>query len=110
MDVYNTLGMGFSEIVYKDAIEIEFKRLGIPYTREKEFEVYFKDIPLNRNYYVDFFVFDKINLEVKSLMSLTEAHVLQVKNYCACSKTQLGLLVNFGAPSLEYKRVLFNRC
>ena len=106
MDVHNTLGMGFDEIIYKDAIEIEFKRLNIPYIREKEYNVHYKDIPLNRNFYVDFYVYDKINLEIKSKSMLVESHILQTKNYCACSKTKLGIVVNFGAAKLEYKRVL----
>jgi GxxExxY protein len=106
LEVYNTLGMGFDEAVYKDAIEIEFKKLNIDYIREKEFDVFYKGIPLNRKFYVDFFVYNKINLEVKSKSSLQEAHILQTKNYCACAKTKLGILVNFGATSLEYKRIL----
>ena len=106
MEVHNNLGMGFDEIIYKDAIEIEFKRLNIPYIREKEYNVNYKDIPLNRKFYVDFYVYDKINLEIKSKSQLVESHLLQTKNYCACSKTKLGIVVNFGAAKLEYKRVL----
>ena len=106
LEVYNTLGMGFDEVVYKDAIEIEFKKLNIDYIREKEFDIFYKGIPLNRKFYVDFFVYNKINLEVKSKSSLQEAHILQTKNYCACAQSKLGILVNFGAISLEYKRIL----
>ena len=59
MEVHNNLGMGFDEVIYKDAIEIEFKRLNIPYIREKEYNVNYKDIPLNRKFYVDFYVMIK---------------------------------------------------
>jgi GxxExxY protein len=106
MEVYNTLGTGFLEIVYKDALEIEFKRRGIPYIREKEFSISYKEIDLDRKFNVDFFVFGKINLEVKATYALAESHYLQTKNYCACSKQRLGLLVNFGESSLIHKRVL----
>ena len=65
MDVHKELRNGYLEIIYKDAIEIEFKRLGIPYVREKEFHVFFKGQPLQRTFNVDFFVYNKINLESK---------------------------------------------
>jgi GxxExxY protein len=106
MEVHRELGNGFDEIVYKDALEIEFKERKIPYKREKKFEVFYKNIPLNRFYYVDFYMYDKINLEIKAKSVLVDDHMIQTKNYCACSKTKLGLLVNFGRPSLEHKRIL----
>ena len=106
MEVHRELGNGFDEIVYKDALELEFKERKIPYEREKKFEVFYKNIPLNRFYNVDFFMFGKINLEIKAKSALVEEHMKQTKNYCACSKTKLGLLVNFGRPSLEHKRIL----
>ncbi len=106
MEVYNTLGMGFLEIVYKDALEIEFKKRGIPYVREKQFPIFYKEIDMKRSFNVDFFVFDKINLEIKSTYALVDKHFLQTKNYCACAKQKLGLLVNFGEPSLVHKRIL----
>ena len=106
MDIYNTLGMGFDEVVYKDALEIEFKRHGIPYWREKEYNIIYKGIDLNRKYYVDFIVYNQIILEVKSKSMIVEPHLLQAKNYCACAQLRLGLVVNFGGTSLQYKRVL----
>ena len=106
MEVHRELGNGFDEVVYKDALEHEFKERNIPYEREKKFEVIYKNIPLNRFYFVDFYMYGKINLELKSKSALLEDHITQTKNYCACSKTKLGLLVNFGKSSLEYKRIL----
>jgi GxxExxY protein len=106
MDIYNTLGMGFDEVVYKDALEIEFKRQGIPYLREKEYNIMYKGIDLNRKYYVDFVVFNEIILEVKSKSMIVEPHLLQTKNYCACAQLRLGIVVNFGSTSLQHKRVL----
>ena len=106
MDVHTTLGAGFIESIYKDAIEIEFKRLGIPYVREKSFDVFYKGTKLDKTFNVDFFVYGKINLEVKAKSALHEDHVYQTRNYCACSNTKLGILVNFGESSLKYRRVL----
>jgi GxxExxY protein len=106
MDVHTTLGAGFLESVYKDAIEIEFKRRGIPHVREKSFDVFYKGIKLDKKFNVDFFVYEKINLEIKAKSAIHEDHVFQTRNYCACSKTKLGLLVNFGESSLQYMRVL----
>ncbi len=84
----------------------EFKRLGIPYVREKKFDVIYKGVKLDKTFFVDFYVYDKINLEVKAKMNLHEDHYLQTRNYCACSRSKLGLLVNFGESSLKYKRIL----
>ena len=106
IEVYNTLGMGFHEIVYKDALEIEFKKRSIPYVREKEFAIFYKEFDLKRTFKVDFFLYDKINLEIKSTFGIAENHILQTKNYCACAKQKLGLLVNFGETSLVHKRIL----
>jgi GxxExxY protein len=106
IEVYNTLGTGFLEIVYKDALEIEFKQRGIPYVREKEFSISYKGIVLKRTFNVDFFVFGKINLEVKATYALGESHYSQTKNYCACAQQKLGILVNFGEASLIHKRIL----
>lgn len=66
-EVYNNLGSGFSEIVYNDALEYELKNLDIPFQREKQFKVKYKDITLPHYFYADFVVFDKIILEIKSI-------------------------------------------
>lgn len=106
MEVHKNLGKGFNEIVYKDALEIEFKLKGIPYQREKEFEINYKGFTLPRKYNADFVVYSKIILEVKAIESLTNSHIKQTLNYLAVSKMRLGLLVNFGEDSLNYKRIL----
>ncbi|WP_341900266.1 GxxExxY protein [Fluviicola taffensis] len=104
MEVHQNLGHGFSEIVYKDALEYEFKREKIQFTREQEFKVHYKDIILPHHFYADFVVFDSIILEVKSTAQLTRSHFAQVINYLAVSDLPLGLLVNFNEDSLKYKR------
>jgi GxxExxY protein len=100
------MGKGFSEILYKEALEIECQSNSIPYKREKEFLIKYKDIVLNHKYYADFVVFDKIILEIKAVESLNSSHTKQVLNYLAASKLKLGLLINFGENSLKYKRVI----
>ena len=106
MDVHNELGKGFSEIVYSDALELELKSNGVPYEREKKFDIYYKNQKLKHHYYADFVIDNKIILELKAISSLTQSHIKQTLNYLAASKFKLGLLVNFGEDSLVYKRVI----
>lgn len=106
MEVHKILGKGFNEIVYKDALEIEFRLKGIPYLREKEFSIVYKEFTLNRKYCADFVVFDKIILEAKAIELLTSSHLKQTLNYLAASKLRLALLVNFGEDSLKHKRII----
>ncbi len=109
MDVHSFLGPGFLEIVYKDALEYEFKTRGIPFEREKKFEIPYKDIILPHPYFADFFVFDEIILEAKAQDGITDEFYKRTINYLAASKKQLGLIVNFGELSLKFKRVVFTK-
>ena len=106
LNVYNTLGMGFLEAVYKDAIEHEFRKREIKYEREKSFDIKYKDVILSHKYRADFIVYDKIILEIKSKTMLPIASFRQTLNYLAVSKYKLGIIVNFGESSLKYKRVV----
>ncbi len=105
-DVYNQLGSGFSEIVYKDAIEYEFKLKGIPFEREKQFPVKYKDIILPHKFYADFVVMDKIILEIKSIEMLNDEHLAQCINYLKVSRCKLALLVNFHKDFLDHQRIV----
>lgn len=105
-EVHKNLGKGFSEIVYKDAIAYEFQILKIPFEREKEYSVHYKDIVLNHKFYADFVLFDKIILEVKSCDAFHNNHIAQCLNYLKVSGNNLALLANFNKPSLEYKRIV----
>ena len=105
-EVHNNLGGGFSEIVYKDALEYEFKKLNIPFEREKEYIVHYKDIILNHKFYADFVVYDTIILELKSCEKLDSKHTAQCINYLKVSSTKLAILANFNNKSLEYKRIV----
>ena len=108
MEVHNYLGHGFLEIVYKDALEIEFKENCVMYEREKEFVINYKQHILPRKFYADFYVMDNILVEVKSSKELlSKDNVAQTLNYLKVSGCQLGLMVNFGKSSLEYKRLIF---
>lgn len=107
MEVHRILGKGLLEIVYKDAIEYEFKQKNILYEREKQFKIEYKNIVLPHFFYADFVVFDKIILEVKAQKGIVDEHYSWVINYLAVSKCPLGLIVNFGENSMVTKRVLF---
>ena len=105
-EVHNNLGGGFSEIVYKDALEYEFKNLNIPFEREKEYVVKYKDTILNHKFYADFILFDKIILELKSCEKIDPKHIAQCINYLKVSSNKLAVLANFNNKSLEYKRIV----
>lgn len=106
MEIHRILGVGLSEIVYKDAMEYEFKTRNIPFEREKAFVVEYKDIILPHKFFADFVVFDKIILEVKACEAIVDPHITQTLNYIAIAKSRLGIIVNFGSESLEHKRVI----
>ena len=105
-EVYNNLGNGFSEIVYKDAIEHEFKLRNIPFQREKEYRVNYKDITLKHVFFADFVVYNKIILEIKSAESIHDNHVAQCINYLKVSKNKLAILANFHRDLLDHKRIV----
>ena len=106
MEVHNQLGKGFSEVVYSDALEIEFIDNNIKYSKEKKFNISYKGNILPHKYRADFIINDTIVLEIKAIRCLTDSHVKQTLNYLAVSKLKIGLLINFGEDSLKYKRVI----
>lgn len=106
MEVHNNLGAGFLEIVYKDALEYEFKKAGIPFEREKKYEVNYKDIILPHTFYADFVIFDKIILEIKAVKMIPDEFMAQSINYLKVSNNKLALLVNFGELRLNYRRLV----
>lgn len=108
-EVHKNLGKGFSEIVYKDALEFEFNAANIPFEREKEYVVNYKNTILKHKFYADFVVFDSIILEIKSCESLNNSHITQCLNYLKVSQTKLALLVNFNKTSLEHKRIVMSK-
>ncbi len=106
MEVHKILGKGFSEIVYKDALEHEFKKRNILYEREKPFDITYKDTILKHKYNADYVLYDKIILEVKCAEMIVVGHKRQTLNYMAITKYKLGIIANFGEDSLKYQRVV----
>lgn len=106
MDVHNNSGAGFLEVVYKDDLKKEFKISGIPFKREKEYPVVYKEQTLIHSFYTDFVNFDRIILEAEGISSKKEEHVAQCINYLKVSGNSLALLVNFGETKLLSKRVV----
>jgi len=104
-DVYNQLGSGFSEIVYKDALELEFNSRNIPFQREREYSVSYKGTILPHKFYADFVIFNKIILEIKSADNIHDRHIAQCINYLKVSGNKLAILANFHKDLLDHKRI-----
>ena len=106
MDVYNNLGPGFKKAIYQEALELEFDRINIPYKSETRLRIHFKGYNLSRHLRADFLCFDSIIIEIKSLPSLNIHNYKQLRSYLKATSLRLGILVNFGGRSLQYKRML----
>ena len=108
MKVHAALGNGFQEIIYQRALEIEMEEMGVHFKREFEMPIYYKgkEIGLRR---VDFFIEQKIMIELKAIIQLENVHLAQAKNYLEAYNMQVGLLINFGSISLQFKRLENNK-
>lgn len=106
MKVHSELGPGFLESVYQEALEREFSDSKIPFLKEVKMEIFYGDKKLKKYFKADFLCYNKIIIELKSVSFIPAAHSAQVKNYLVATKKELGILVNFGTPSLTYKRIL----
>jgi GxxExxY protein len=104
MKVHNTLGNGFQEVIYQRSLAIEMDRQGLSFAREMWMEIFYEGIKVGSRR-VDFFVENVIMLELKAVIQLDEAHLAQAMNYCEAYGLPVGLLINFGSRSLQYKRV-----
>ena len=106
-EVYNQLGHGFLEAVYQEALEIELKKRGIPFEREKDIKIYYQGTALKQSYRADFVCYDKIIVELKAVSYLDDTHHAQVYNYLKATGYKLGILLNFGcSEGLERDRVV----
>jgi GxxExxY protein len=103
MRVHNTLGCGFQEVIYQRALELELRLIPVNYVREFEMPIFYLDqqIGLRR---VDFFVENKISVELKALTNLEDVHLAQAINYLQAYNLEIGLLINFGSKRLEFHR------
>ena len=108
MEVHRVLGPGFLEAVYQEAFEHELVVRGISYVREVEIPVIYKGKKLACGYRADFICLDGIIVEIKALDDLTSKEDSQVLNYLKATGHKRAMLVNFGAASLQYKRIVFN--
>jgi GxxExxY protein len=109
MDVHRELGHGFLEVVYREAVAIELGCRGIPFRKEVELPVSYKGRRLACAYRADFICFDEVIVELKALRALSGTEEAQVINYLKASGYQIGLLLNFGGPRLDYKRFIHSR-
>ena len=105
-EVHKELGSGFLEVVYQDALEIEFKNRNIPFHREISLPIRYKNIKLNRNYCADFLCFDKIIIETKAVKNIIDEFYAQTMHYLKATELKLGLIINFGETSLKIKRII----
>ncbi len=106
MKVHNTLGAGFQEVIYQRCLVIELKKAGLSFEREKDHKIYYEGVEVGTRR-ADFVVENKVTVEIKAVTNLKDVHLAQAKNYVVAYDFPKGLLINFGAESLQYK-LLFN--
>lgn len=106
MEVHRNLGPGLLEVIYKDALKVEFKENNIPFEREKEYSIEYKGKILPHKFYADFVINEDIILEVKAIKEFSSEHIAQILNYIKLSSSEVGLLVNFQTKSLQHKRYI----
>jgi GxxExxY protein len=106
LKVHNTLGNGFQEVIYQRCLEIELRKTDFNFAREQEQAIYYQGIHVGTRR-ADFVVENKVIIELKAVIRLEDVHLAQAKNYVAAYGYPFGLLINFGAKSLEYK-LIFN--
>lgn len=108
MKVHATLGNGFQEVIYQRCLAIEMQKQGLGFARELEMSIYYDGIDVGTRR-VDFFVEDIVMVELKAIISLEDVHLAQAMNYVEAYKKEIGLLINFGARSLQFKRIHNNK-
>jgi len=105
MKVHSALGNGFQEVIYQRALEIEMADAGLSFSREQEMPVYYKDQQIGTRR-VDFLVEGVVSVELKAITRLEDVHLAQAINYLEAYDLEVGLLINFGAKSLQFKRIV----
>jgi GxxExxY protein len=107
MTIHSILGNGFQEVIYQRALAIEFELIGTRFQRECAMAIFYKEKNIGERR-VDFLVEDKISVELKAISQLDKVHLAQGMNYLEAYNLEVGMLINFGANSLEWKR-LYNK-
>ena len=105
MEVHKRLGNGFQEVIYQRALDIEMRIAGIDFSREHEMPIFYREEQIGTRR-VDFLVSEVISVELKALTKLEDVHLAQAINYLEAYNLEIGLLINFGAKSLEFKRLI----
>lgn len=105
MEVHRILGNGFQEVIYQRALTIEMRKQGLEFSREHEMEIFYKGESIGARR-VDFFVEGKVMVELKAVIQLEDVHLAQAINYLEAYGMEIGLLINFGSQSLQFKRVM----
>jgi GxxExxY protein len=106
MKVHRALGPGFLEAVYEEVVEKEFIVQNIPYKRQVKLDLYYEGVQLKKYYRADFVCYDSIIVELKAVTQMPSVFYAQLQNYLKCTNMELGMLINFGTPSLTYKRIV----
>lgn len=106
MKVHRSFGPGFLEAVYEEALAKEFANSQLPYQRQVKLDIFYEKQKLKKYYIADFICYEKIILEIKTVKHIPVAFYSQLNNYLTATKKELGILINFGTPSLTYKRVI----
>ena len=106
MEVHRKLGCGFLEAVYQESLAIEFAARSIPYRAQAEIPVFYRNTRLSANYRADFICYEDVIVELKAVENITNIELAQIHNYLKATWYQVGLLLNFGAVSLQYKRYI----
>lgn len=106
MEVHRNLGQGFLESVYQEALEVELCFLQIPFNSQEKIEIFYKNKPLDKFFVADLLCYGEIIVELKAVSNILPEHEAQLINYLKATNLKLGLLINFGNKSLEYKRYL----
>ena len=104
MKVHNTLGNGFQEVIYQRCLAIELDKIGLEFSREKEMPIFYENIHVGTRR-ADFIVANKVLIELKAMVKLEDVHLAQSLKYPTAYQIEKGLLINFGATSLEVKRL-----
>jgi len=104
MRVHTELGPGYQEKIYHRALEIEFRHSRIAFESEKQMDIFYRDEPVGSRR-ADFFLEEQVMLEIKAIREISDADMIQLNNYTKMVNMPFGLLINFGGPSLQYKKV-----